>query len=63
MDSCVGTPLYFAPEVLAEEGYDMRCDLWSLGVITYCLLSGMPPFYGRNTVELERKIMTTDYEF
>ncbi|XP_047121470.1 MAP kinase-interacting serine/threonine-protein kinase 1 [Schistocerca piceifrons] len=47
----VGSAEFMAPEVVEAfigeaTSYDKRCDLWSLGVITYILLCGYPPFYG-----------------
>lgn len=42
----LGSPLYMAPEIIMEKTYDLRVDVWSVGVIAYILLSGRPPFKG-----------------
>lgn len=47
MDEDCGTLGYMAPEVISGQGYTNKCDLWSIGVIAYFLLSGSPPFSGR----------------
>jgi CheY-like chemotaxis protein len=40
----LGTPAYMAPERLANKPYDGRADVYSLGVISYRMLCGQPPF-------------------
>lgn len=50
-----GTSYYIAPEVL-RSFYNEKCDLWSVGVIMYLLLSGKPPFPGRKDVEILQKV-------
>ena len=58
----VGTPYYIAPEVL-KKSYDEKCDLWSIGVITYILLSGTPPFGGRNEKQIMQNVQIGKYNF
>lgn len=53
-----GTQEYMAPEMIARKGYDKAADFWSLGCITYEMLSGNPPFETRKgSKELFRMIM------
>ncbi len=47
MYSRMGTPFYIAPDVLKKK-YNEKCDVWACGVILYILLSGNPPFNGKN---------------
>lgn len=58
----VGSSYYVAPEVL-KKAYSEACDLWSLGVIVYMLLSGAPPFYGKNDEAIKASIVQGDYTF
>lgn len=63
LHTCCGTPDYVAPEVLEGGLYTESVDIWSVGVISYVLLSGSPPFYGSNRKQLFARIMTGTYDF
>lgn len=55
-----GTCYYIAPEVL-NQTYDERCDVWSIGVLLYILLSGAPPFDGEDDAAIIEKIRIGKY--
>uniref|UniRef100_A0A6U0Q172 Uncharacterized protein n=1 Tax=Eucampia antarctica TaxID=49252 RepID=A0A6U0Q172_9STRA len=62
MKTKVGTPYYVAPEVLNRE-YTKTCDIWSIGVITYILLCGYPPFYGDSDNQIFESVRAGRFDF
>ncbi|KAF8926234.1 AGC protein kinase Gad8, partial [Haplosporangium bisporale] len=58
-----GTPEYLAPELLLGQGYTKTVDWWTLGVLLYEMLTGLPPFYDENIHEMYRKILQDELRF
>jgi len=61
----VGTIYYAAPEVFAHtlSPCTEKVDIWAMGVLTYMLLSGVPPFFGSGNGEIVQKILRCRYIF
>lgn len=51
-----------APEILSEKPYGSACDIWSVGVVMFILLSGEPPFYHEDNFELFELIKKCEYD-
>ena len=62
MHTILGTPYYIAPEVL-KGNYDEKCDIWSIGALTYIMLCGEPPFKGKSNNEIFMKIIKEPIKF
>lgn len=58
-----GTPSYCAPELISGEGYGKAVDMWSLGVLTYVVLTGQLPFIGRDRADLFGRIQKGQYSY
>ena len=59
----LGTPYYIAPEIIKSQRYGSKCDIWSLGVLVFQLISGEFPFNGKTKTELFRNICSGRFTF
>jgi len=61
----VGSPFYIAPEALkTREGWEIKkSDVWAIGVITYMMVTGRPPFWAKENRTIMRKILRSDVRF
>lgn len=62
MTETIGTPYYIAPEVLNHK-YGKECDVWSVGVMAYIILSGIPPFNGSSDADIMAAIKKGVFNF
>ena len=59
-----GTPNYVAPEILEKKnGHSYEVDIWSLGVVIYTMLFGIPPFDANDEKIIYKKIKMNSYKF
>ena len=56
----MGTPAYLAPEQIMGEPHSTRSDLFSLGIVLYQMLTGVPPFDGSSVAAVCAQILTAD---
>ncbi|XP_010134736.1 PREDICTED: myosin light chain kinase 3 [Buceros rhinoceros silvestris] len=58
-----GTPEFLAPEVVNYDFVSFPTDMWSIGVITYMLLSGLSPFLGETDAETMNYVVNCNWDF
>ncbi|NXO29604.1 MYLK2 kinase, partial [Cisticola juncidis] len=58
-----GTPEFLSPEVVNYEQVSYTTDMWSMGVITYMLLSGLSPFLGDDDTETLNNVLAANWYF
>jgi serine/threonine protein kinase len=63
LNDVLGSPLYMAPEIVDNQQYNAKVDIWSIGVIAYILLSGRPPYKGKSKQEIFNNIKNTKLSF
>ena len=58
-----GTPDYLSPEVILGRGHNRPADWWSLGILIYEMLYGIPPFYSSSNQKMYRRIIKEKVSF
>ena len=58
-----GTPEYLSPEIILDKGCNNTADWWSLGVLCYEMLFGIPPFYSSNIQKMYKNTILKDLKF
>ncbi|CAD7669517.1 unnamed protein product [Nyctereutes procyonoides] len=58
-----GTPEFLSPEVVNYDQISDKTDMWSMGVITYMLLSGLSPFLGDDDTETLNNVLSSNWYF
>lgn len=64
-DLCVGTPAYWAPEMVRREKFGLAVDIWALGCVLYILLCGVHPFDPTGDApeaQILARVATGDYD-
>jgi len=62
MTSLVGTILYWCPEIIKNEPYSDKADVWALGCLLYQMATLEPPFTSTNMLTLATKIVDANFE-
>eukprot|EP00756_Hemistasia_phaeocysticola_P035793 Hpha_TRINITY_DN16605_c0_g2::TRINITY_DN16605_c0_g2_i1::g.182627::m.182627/K13303/SGK2; serum/glucocorticoid-regulated kinase 2 len=62
-ESFVGTAAYIAPEFLIGEPHDLRADYWSLGILIFEMVIGIPPFYDDDVSRMYEKVLGAPLNF
>ncbi|GAB2283431.1 hypothetical protein Dimus_017946 [Dionaea muscipula] len=60
-DTLCGSPLYMALEIIQNQKYDAKADLWSVGAIMFQLVTSRPPFGGNNQIEVFKNSVALFY--
>jgi len=61
--SLCGTPEYLSPEVLDRQGHGTAVDWWNLGMVTYEMLTGLPPWYTTDKQKLFDRLRKAPLKF